>query len=518
MSSISNMSAMSSSMLSHASYAVAEDVDTLIDHQLNYSLRIERKKNLLEELNMAAKELKRDIDEQRKQSHKPYNDLCESQKRKRQLEHHLQTINSRLSQSRNEVANLKSQIDNLRSEKVAQKHKNKTLEIELEQKRKELKQLLLTTQTMHTKKEDNKRALENMKDSAVEGVADFTQVFENMKSATSFQESTATLFTVDNHGELKKAKSKQERRMEKLKGNSLFGDLGDDDQDEAARTKDDYAKSYWIIRERSNLLEKQAARIEEISALFSRIREGTGVSAEDIATTLEETENRAFQMFRMIHDYNQEQEALTEERSKLEREVLDLQGKENERQAHRYKIKTDLQTQKDTLTNQTRLFEFAAEKDAKELEDIMTLFVGIFAKLGCKDTAEGQSLHSMGISPNNLLDVLSVMEEQLDKMLQISHAKAHGFKPLKPVDLIPEGTTRFNGVSVKVPSMEDIDEIDEDEESWDHPEKAPKFQSTADLRKAISKKLSLRQRKTVHTPVNWSSNNTTSNNNMMSVL
>jgi len=507
--------ASTTSMLSHASYAVAADVDTLIEAQLQYSLKIEKKKNALENTNKTIKELQRDIDETRTGSHKPYNDLIETMKKKRLNQHKLKTVNSALSESNNEITALKAEVDNLRSEKIAQRHKELTTSEELEQKQKKLRELLITTQAMHTQREDAKRETGALRREALETVADFTAAFDDLKvqqSASSSLlnvESSATLFTVDAEGHVKPPEpTKQQKRMAGLKSKGMFG-LGPDPQEEAARVKDEYAKSYWVIREREQLVEKQAARAAELKALFGRLEAATGHSADRLAAGLGEAEQRAFQLFRLIHDYNHEQEALDDERLGLERQLRALHGRAVERRAKRDRIKDDLEGQIAVLAARTDEFAARAAREGGELEEVLGIIRSIFDKLQLKDTPEGEAILELGLSQHNILRVLSLIEGQLDMWLQVYHAKTKG--PLAPLPsvttvLMPEqGPAAAAGwgaapaparggrrLRIQPPSVDDAVE-DEDIETGNEGNLL-KFESTQNLRRMLSAKIKTKTR------------------------
>jgi len=507
--------ASTTSMLSHASYAVAADVDTLIEAQLQYSLKIEKKKNALENTNKTIKELQRDIDETRTGSHKPYNDLIETMKKKRLNQHKLKTVNSALSESNNEITALKAEVDNLRSEKIAQRHKELTTSEELEQKQKKLRELLITTQAMHTQREDAKRETGALRREALETVADFTAAFDDLKvqqSASSSLlnvESSATLFTVDAEGHVKPPEpTKQQKRLAGLKSKGMFG-LGPDPQEEAARVKDEYAKSYWVIREREQLVEKQAARAAELKALFGRLEAATGHSADRLAAGLGEAEQRAFQLFRLIHDYNHEQEALDDERLGLERQLRALHGRAVERRAKRDRIKDDLEGQIAVLAARTDEFAARAAREGGELEEVLGIIRSIFDKLQLKDTPEGEAILELGLSQHNILRVLSLIEGQLDMWLQVYHAKTKG--PLAPLPsvttvLMPEqGPAAAAGwgaapaparggrrLRIQPPSVDDAVE-DEDIETGNEGNLL-KFESTQNLRRMLSAKIKTKTR------------------------
>lgn len=501
--SVERSHATATTMLTLSSYRAHEEFESVVDTQSSFSLKIKQKRAVLDEINATIQRLKGEIDAQRKPSKEPYDGLVSNLKRRRLLHHELQTVTMRLCQANNENTCLKRQVDELRLEKLSQKNRHKQLEADLNAKRKELKELMLTTQDVHTQKEDHKRTLETLKDEACSKVANFTNQFDAMKSMTTYDmsKSATTLLTLTVNPDAKKTtvdSSKSKLKLEKLKS-GVGKDLGElitvDENNivdpEVDRIKDENQKSFWMIRDRSNVVGKQEEKIKELTAIFNHIEGETNVPAENMVATLEESDSRAFQLFRLVHDLNQEEEQCTEEKNNLERDLSQAQSKKIQRLQHRTQIKADLEKQISVLKKQAEDFEGSATTDSKALEDILTLLVGVFMKLGCKDTPEGQHLSNVGINIHNLPNVLSVMESQLDTMLQICACAASGGKTLKATDVITDDSLKKGPVAIKVPSTNDFeDDIDDNSASGE-----PRFQRTADLRKTLGAKLQMKNRK-----------------------
>lgn len=207
--------------------------------------------------------------------------------------------------------------------------------------------------------------------------------------------------------------------------------------------------------------------VQSYEEAFAKIKEQTGLDDIDqVVEKFQAEEKKNFSLFHYINELNNEIEALDEKKNEFQSqiEVIKSQGKRIDNQRKRA-----LAHLEETLNNSEKeasALELKYTNTTKILSQMKTGVVRLFDRIGCDKTSLNDMLGNTGISENNIIQYLGIIEQRANEILQMYNAvsikESNGDEP---ASLLGKGPLPANTqVTVVAPSTQDFDSGSDEED------------------------------------------------------
>uniref|UniRef100_A0A3Q4I0N5 Outer dynein arm docking complex subunit 1 n=1 Tax=Neolamprologus brichardi TaxID=32507 RepID=A0A3Q4I0N5_NEOBR len=167
--------------------------------------------------------------------------------------------------------------------------------------------------------------------------------------------------------------------------------------------------------------------LDALEEAFERIRIATGEeNLDQLVTRYIQVEDRNFALFNFVNEQTNEAEALKEEISKIKQDMeqFRVKGLQQERQ-HRSLLQ-DIDKQLEGVLSQRKANENRASIISEILDKTKTGVNNIFTKVECDRSAIEDMLgSSSGITENNIMSYLSLVEQKTNELLTVSISVAY---------------------------------------------------------------------------------------------
>ena len=226
-----------------------------------------------------------------------------------------------------------------------------------------------------------------------------------------------------------------------------------------------------------------AEKVKSYSAAFATIAEFTGESdVEKLVEQFVVAENENFRLFSYVNSLNSEIEKLDEQIVELNEEIAKCKGEGSASAEERAKALQKLEKRLKTAEQKSNTY------DQKYKEATLTLHLlkdgawRMYNKIGCNTPSNRELLGDEGVTENNVMQYLGVVEQRTNEILQMfaasqanmasANANANGNDPSKA--LLTAGPTiaptttpttlKIEPPSTTAPKHDDTDSDEEDDE------------------------------------------------------
>lgn len=226
-----------------------------------------------------------------------------------------------------------------------------------------------------------------------------------------------------------------------------------------------------------------AEKVKSYSAAFATIAEFTGESdVEKLVEQFVVAENENFRLFSYVNSLNSEIEKLDEQIVELNEEIAKCKGEGSASAEERAKALQKLEKRLKTAEQKSNTY------DQKYKEATLTLHLlkdgawRMYNKIGCNTPSNRELLGDEGVTDNNVMQYLGVVEQRTNEILQMfaasqanmasANANANGNDPSKA--LLTAGPTiaptttpttlQIEPPSTTAPKHDDTDSDEEDDE------------------------------------------------------
>ena len=226
-----------------------------------------------------------------------------------------------------------------------------------------------------------------------------------------------------------------------------------------------------------------AEKVKSYSAAFATIAEFTGESdVEKLVEQFVVAENENFRLFSYVNSLNSEIEKLDEQIVELNEEIAKCKGEGSASAEERAKALQKLEKRLKTAEQKSNTY------DQKYKEATLTLHLlkdgawRMYNKIGCNTPSNRELLGDEGVTDNNVMQYLGVVEQRTNEILQMfaasqanmasANANANGNDPSKA--LLTAGPTiaptttpttlKIEPPSTTAPKHDDTDSDEEDDE------------------------------------------------------
>lgn len=207
--------------------------------------------------------------------------------------------------------------------------------------------------------------------------------------------------------------------------------------------------------------------VQSYEEAFTKIKETTHIDDIDqLVEKFQAEEQKNFSLFHYINELNNEIEASEEMKNEIlsEVEVIKSQGKRADNQ--RKKALAQLENTLSQAEKEASTHELKYTNTTKILAQMKTGVMRLFDRIGCDKSSLNDMLGNTGISENNIMQYLGIIEQRTNEILQMYNAvTTKEGSTEEPTSLLGKGPLPANSqVVVVAPSTQDFDSGSDDDE------------------------------------------------------
>jgi len=386
--------------------AATAQIQKLQDQADVLTRKIEIEKRKVSELDKQIDGMSQKIAEQRKKMggvHAARENNQQIQKSILILENRLDKALVRYNEALAHNKTLRAQIDNLRRERLVFDQTYRKLERELQEKKKEMAIVI----------EQSNRAYE-ARDAAVNEMATLKAQADREQAAfeAEWRELGRLIESDKKMKELMKNRSKEERDNAERRGELTM--------EEEGKLKKKVVRGNWNIAKDRASQQISMEKVQSYSEAFARIQQATGISdIDELVSTFINAEDENFRFFNYINKLNQEIEKLEEQIGETKAEIEKYKGQGANADTQRKKILKDLEERLAKTEARAEVYEqrqSAAQKTMNALKDGISK---IFTRIGCNTPAVREMLGDDGVTEENMMQHLGIIEQRVNEILQM---------------------------------------------------------------------------------------------------
>lgn len=442
------------------------EIQKLQEQADSFTRKIEIEKRRCAELTRQIQQMREQIADQRRKMGGLDAATEGNQKVQRQikiLENRLDKALAKYNEALAHNKQLRLTIDDLRKERLVFDDIYKKLQVELEEKKREMGDIIEVSNKAFEARDRAVNEMARLKNQANKEQAafeaEFSELGKQIEHDRRMKEFMKNRRRDDSEAEALGAAAAEEEKMNKKK--AIAGQWG------IAKEK----VSQNIVKE----------RVQSYGEAFQSITDATGISdVDELVTVFVEAEDENFRLFSYVNQLNQEIEKLDEQIADIRAEIERYKGEGSAKDAKRKKILKDLETRLKKTEDKVRLYD-GKYKAATETVTILKEGIWkIYNKIGCNTPVNREMLGDEGVTDANMMQYLGVIEQRTNEILQMfaaSRAAARGetlantsYKSLLAAG--PETAAVSTTLQIEPPSTEkvaDADEDSEDEDDGDRP-------------------------------------------------
>ncbi|XP_035488555.1 outer dynein arm-docking complex subunit 1-like [Scophthalmus maximus] len=168
-------------------------------------------------------------------------------------------------------------------------------------------------------------------------------------------------------------------------------------------------------------MDSEEESLDALEEVFQRIQTVTGEDDLDmLITRFIQVEDRKFLLLSFVNEQNSEAEALRDQINQIQEEMENFRVKGLEQEHDRGSLLRDIDEQQQETESQTLDYESKASIISKILDEVITGVSSTFSKMDCdRSVIEDMLGFSTGISENNIMSYLDLLERKTNEMLTI---------------------------------------------------------------------------------------------------
>eukprot|EP00397_Hematodinium_sp_SG-2012_P028170 GEMP01029646.1.p1 GENE.GEMP01029646.1~~GEMP01029646.1.p1 ORF type:complete len:541 (+),score=178.60 GEMP01029646.1:61-1683(+) len=342
---------------------------------------------------------------------------------------------------------LREQIDGLRRERVVFDNIYKKLEAELQQKKKEMANIIEQANAAYEARDSAQAQMAALKQQADKEHCEFEKEWRELGRL------------IENDKKMKEFMRQKE--TQRTAGTDQKGELSTD-QESKLRSK--VTKSAWGIAKDKAGINVNQEKVQTYEEAFAKIQAATGISdIDELVQNFINAEDQNFSLFNYANELSADIEKQEADIAELQAEMEQLRGVgSGQPDANKQKVLQEQLEQKWNKTDKkAEYFDLKYQQSVKTLSAVKSGIQSIFNRVGCTVPA---SVASQGITEYNLSIYLGTIEARTNEILQLHAALQEGTEDEEePLVRAPPIQ-----MQIKLPStVEDYSDDDEDDDEDD---------------------------------------------------
>jgi len=397
------------------------------------------------------------------------------QKQIRQLENRLEKALIKFNEAIAHNKSLREEIDGLRRERVVFDSIYKKLEKELDQKKKEMANIIEISNSAYESRDQAQQEMQALKKQLEEEQAAFEEEWKDL----------GRIIEAD-----------RARKASRTKQVEEIGQRGEMSVEEEAGMKKKLIKGTWAIARDKASMHVQAEKVQTYEEAFARIMDATNIhSIDELVDTFINAEDKNFTLFNFVNELTSEIEKLEEQIGEIKSEVDKYRGQDVNSDHQRKKILKDLEEKLGRTETKAEQFDAKFAQSTKILSSLKDGIHAIFTNIGCNMSGVSEVLGTGGVTEGNIMTYLGLIEQRTNEMLSMYNnvvkqhdGSAEELSRMGSSMLGPQSAPGTTHIAILPPTTGD--EYEEEEESEDEDETRPltRDELKAKAQKTMSKK------------------------------
>merc|ERR1711959_213316 len=291
------------------------------------------------------------------------------QKQIRQLENRLEKALVKFNEALAHNKELREEIDGLRRERVVFDSIYKKLEKELDQKKKEMANIIEISNSAYESRDQAQQEMQALKKQLEEEQAAFEEEWKDL----------GRIIEAD-----------RQRKANRTKQVDEIGQRGEMTVEEETGMKKKLIKGTWAIARDKASMHVQAEKVQTYEEAFARIMDATNIrSIDELVDTFINAEDKNFTLFNFVNE-------LTSEIEKLE--VEKYRGQDMNSDHQRKKILKDLEEKLGRTETKAEQYDAKFAHSTKILGSLKDGIHSIFSNIGCNMSGVSEVLGTGGVT------------------------------------------------------------------------------------------------------------------------
>eukprot|EP00656_Telonema_subtile_P055437 TRINITY_DN8579_c0_g1_i1.p1 TRINITY_DN8579_c0_g1~~TRINITY_DN8579_c0_g1_i1.p1 ORF type:complete len:560 (+),score=218.12 TRINITY_DN8579_c0_g1_i1:159-1838(+) len=398
------------------------------------------------------------------------------QKQIRQLENRLEKALIKFNEAIAHNKSLREEIDGLRRERVVFDSIYKKLEKELDQKKKEMANIIEISNSAYESRDQAQQEMQALKKQLEEEQAAFEEEWKDL-------------------GRIIEA-DRQRKAVRAAKVEDVTGQRGEMTVEEEIGMKKKLIKGTWAIARDKASMHVQAEKVQTYEEAFARIMDATNIhSIDELVDTFINAEDKNFTLFNFVNELTSEIEKLEEQIGDIKAEVDKYRGQDMNSDHQRKKILKDLEEKLGRTETKAEQFDAKFAMSTKILSSLKDGIHAIFTNIGCNMNGVSEVLGTGGVTEGNIMTYLGLIEQRTNEMLSMYNNVVKGqdggtddMHRTAGSTMGPQSAPGQTHLAIMPPTTGD--EFEEEDESEDEDETRPltRDELKAKAQKTMSKK------------------------------
>ena len=238
-------------------------------------------------------------------------------------------------------------------------------------------------------------------------------------------------------------------------------------------------KGNWGIAKDKASIHASMEKVQSYEEAFAKIQAATGISdIDELVTTFINAEDQNFALFNYVNELNAECEKLEEQIADIKAEIEKYKGQGLNTDNQRKKILKDLEERLAKTEAKADQYDKKYEAAMRTVNALKVGVQSIFSKIGCNTPENMGLLGNEGVTENNMMQYLGIIEQRTNEILQLYAATqlqardasdGGGPSVTSVIGQGPQAPAGANVLSIKPPTtgddaLESDDESEEDED------------------------------------------------------
>jgi len=400
---------ISSSVSSKNVNRTTEHIEKLQDQADRYTRKIELQRRHVSDLDKQIADMNEKIAEQRKKAG-GYNGTRDNhaqiQKQVKTLENRLDKAMQKYNAAVSLNKDLRNKINDLRRERLVFDGIFKKLERELAEKKREMAQII----------EVSNKAYE-ARDAAVSEMARLK--IQADKEQTAFAAEWRDLSRNIEHDRKMRELGKLKRDGDSLDPKATVAAC----LEEETKLRKKVIKGNWSIAKDKAHQQVSMEKVQSYGEAFAKIQEATGISdIDELVERFVRAEDENFRLFKYVDELNQEIARMEEQVSGIETEIevcKRLQGGSQEDKQDRKQVLREMESKLHETESNALALEVKYQGALSTVSALKNGVAAIFTKLGCDTTSARELLGGEGVTEENIMQHLGLVEQRTNEILQM---------------------------------------------------------------------------------------------------
>lgn len=329
------------------------------------------------------------------------------QKQIRQLENRLEKALIKFNEAIAHNKSLRERIDGLRRERVVFDQIYKKLEMNLDQKKKEMANIIEISNSAYESRDQAQQEMQALKKQLEEEHAAFEEEWKDL-------------------GRIIEA-DRQRNKVRAAKLEDVAGQRGEMTVEEEVGMKKKLIKGTWAIARDKASMHVQAEKVQTYEEAFAKIMDATGIhSIDELVDTFINAEDKNFTLFNFVNELTSEIEKLEEHIAEIKAEVDKYRGQDMNSDHQRKKILKDLEEKLGRTETKAEQYDAKFASSTKILSSLKDGIATIFQNIGCNMNGVSEVLGTAGVTEGNIMTYLGLIEQRTNEMLAMyNHVQQH---------------------------------------------------------------------------------------------